>query len=169
MFSTTFAYKMKPKVKSNYILVCCVLVLVVLCFLSVNTPIRFKREQQRRELVVKQRLLKIRKAEMQYRRLYGVYTGSFGKLADAGLLADSLSYIPFAGGQRFDLTVSTSLGKSGRQIPLMECGATYRQYLQGLDANSITNLTEEANAAGRYPGLKIGDITTDNNNAGNWE
>lgn len=169
MISTIFAYKMKPKVKSNHILMCCVLALAVLCFLSVNAPVRFKREQQQRELVVKQRLLKIRQAEMQYRRLHRVYVGSFKQLTDAGLLADSLSYIPFSGGQRFSLTVSMALGKTGRQIPLMECGATYGQYLQGLDAYSITNLIEEANAAGRYPGLKIGDITTDNNNAGNWE
>ena len=43
------------------------------------------------------------------------------------------------------------------------------QHLSGLDENSIANLIEEANNAGRYPGLKIGDITTPNDNAGNWE
>ena len=51
----------------------------------------------------------------------------------------------------------------------MECYAGYDDYLSGLDAGSIANLTEEANNAGRYPGLKIGDITTPNDNAGNWE
>jgi hypothetical protein len=51
----------------------------------------------------------------------------------------------------------------------MECGARYEQFLDGLDANSVANLIEEASAAGRYPGLKIGDIVQPNNNAGNWE
>ena len=51
----------------------------------------------------------------------------------------------------------------------MECGATYNTYLQGLDENSIREITEEANERGEYPGMKFGDITTPNDNAGNWE
>ena len=58
--------------------------------------------------------------------------------------------------------------KSGKQIPLMECSAAYEDYLDGLDEEAIMNVTEEANYAGRFPGLKIGDITKDNDNAGNW-
>ena len=50
----------------------------------------------------------------------------------------------------------------------MECGAEYESYLDGLDEESIQQKIEEANYAGNYPGLKIGDLTTDNNNAGNW-
>lgn len=51
----------------------------------------------------------------------------------------------------------------------MECGAEYKTYLQGLDKGMTDNLTEEAEAEGRYPGLKIGDLTTPNDNDGNWE
>jgi hypothetical protein len=51
----------------------------------------------------------------------------------------------------------------------MECGARYDEYLQGLDADEVSNLTDEAMGAGRFPGLKIGDLETPNNNAGNWE
>jgi len=58
---------------------------------------------------------------------------------------------------------------SGRQIPLVECAAEYTSYLKGLDRNAVAALVQEAVAAGRYPGLKIGDITTSNSNAGNWE
>ena len=50
----------------------------------------------------------------------------------------------------------------------MECGAAYEDFLDGLDENAIQEITEQANYSGEYPGLKIGDITTDNNNAGNW-
>lgn len=61
------------------------------------------------------------------------------------------------------------MGKSGRQVPVMQCGATYDQYLKGLDGNAVANLTEKANMGGRFPGLMIGDITQPNENAGNWE
>ena len=37
----------------------------------------------------------------------------------------------------------------------MECGAQYQQYLKGLNENDITNLIEEANKRGEYPGMKI--------------
>lgn len=51
----------------------------------------------------------------------------------------------------------------------MECSAAYDDYLKGLDKNSIDNLTQAANESGRFPGLKFGDTTQPNDNAGNWE
>ena len=71
--------------------------------------------------------------------------------------------------ERFELTATVEIMKSGRQVPLMECGAQYHQYLEGLDENTIANLMETADNEGRYPGLRIGDITQNNHNAGNWE
>ena len=153
----------------NIILGFCVLVLVVLCWLSVERPMRFEREQAEREKAVKARLLHIRTAEERYRARKGVYTGDWATLIRAKLLADSLQYVPFSGKERFHLEASFVMGKSGRQIPVMQCGATYDQYLKGLDENAVANLTEKANMGGRFPGLMIGDITQPNENAGNWE
>ena len=85
-------------------------------------------------------------------------------LALAPLCADAQD----GDGKKFSLAATTIVSKSGKQIPLMECGAAYEDFLDGLDENAIQELTEQANYAGEYPGLKIGDITTDNNNAGNW-
>ena len=51
----------------------------------------------------------------------------------------------------------------------MECRAPYAAYLKGLSEREIYNLTDAAEKQGRYAGLKIGDLTTPNNNAGNWE
>lgn len=51
----------------------------------------------------------------------------------------------------------------------MECGTQYAVYLNGMDEKQIKDITEEANNRGDFPGLKIGDITTPNDNAGNWE
>lgn len=155
--------------KNTYGLVACVVVLAVLCVLSVSAPMRFDRQLQQRETAVKRRLVKIRAAEESYRRKNGVYTADFATLVKGGLLTDSLQYIPFAKGKRFHLTATTTVGKSGRQIPLMECSANYNEYLQGLDKNSVANLVEQANESGTFPGLKIGDITQPNGNIGNWE
>lgn len=160
---------MKIKFSKNLILSLLTAALAVVCALSVYAPIRFDRLRAGRERVVKERLVRIRYAQEKYRKQAGTYADSFDTLVRAGLLADSLQYIPFSGGRKFELTVTTQIGKSGRAVPLMECGATYDEYLKGLDANSIANLSDEANVAGRYPGLKIGDITMPNDNAGNWE
>ena len=76
--------------------------------------------------------------------------------------------MPNTDGKKFTLAATVIVGKSGKQIPVMECGAGYETFLDGLDEGSIQQKIEEANYAGNYPGLKIGDLTTDNNNAGNW-
>lgn len=157
------------KISNNHILALVAALLATTCVMSICSPIRFERKQAERERAVKERLVKIRYAEEKYRMANGVYSGSLDILVKEGYLADSLQYIPFSGKKKFDITATTHISKSGRQIPLMECGAMYNDYLSGLDENSIANLIEEANNAGRYPGLKIGDITTPNDNAGNWE
>ena len=159
---------MKRKININYILGACALVLFVLCLLSIFQPLHFQQEQARREVAVKNRLMKIRSAEQKYRSHHGVYTGDFTVLVKGKYLADSLQYIPYADGKKFTLSATTIIGKSGKQTPLMECGALYEDYLDGLNEDAIQELTENANNSGTYPGLKIGDITTDNNNAGNW-
>ena len=167
----TGQYKIKNmrRLKNNHILCLLAVALCVVCIMSVYTPVNFDENRTKREQTVKLHLVQIRNAEERYRTLHGVYADNFAELIKSGLLADSLSYIPYSGGRRFDLTTTTTTGKSGRSVPLMECGAKYNDYLDGLDANSIANLIEQANNAGRYPGLKIGDLMTPNDNAGNWE
>lgn len=157
------------KINNNHLLAFLAAALAAVCVMSICSPLRFDKERDAREQAVKERLVKIRHAEERYRKANGVYAGDFSLLTGSGFLADSLQYIPFTDNKRFDLTATTLTGKSGRQVPLMECGAKYNDYLSGLDENSTANLIEEANNAGRYPGLKIGDITTPNDNAGNWE
>ena len=159
---------MKRKININYILGACALALFVLCLMSIFQPLHFKSEQAKRESIVKERLMKIRVAEEKYRGHHGAYSGDFATLVKGRYLADSLQYIPFSDGKKFTLAATTIVGKSGKQIPLMECGASYEDYLEGLDEDAIQQLMDNANYAGNYPGLKIGDLTTDNNNAGNW-
>ena len=157
------------KFNMNYVLGALAAALAVTCVLSIHAPMRFDGLRAEREQAVKERLVRIRYAEERYRQANGTYTDDFNELVRGGYLADSLQYVPFSDGKKFDIAVNMQTGKSGRQIPLMECGAEYGEYLDGLDGNSISNLVEEAESAGRYPGLKIGDLTTPNDNAGNWE
>ncbi len=159
---------MRKRINNNYILGACVIVMMLLCVLSVSQPIRFKQEMASREAEVKEKLMLIRQAEERYKAKHGVYTGDFATLVKGKYLKADDQYIPYADGKKFSLAATTIVGKSGKQIPLMECGATYEDYLDGLDDNTIREVTEQANYAGNYPGLKIGDLTTDNNNAGNW-
>ena len=145
---------MKLRFNTPAILGGCVILLALLCVLSIGAPIHFDHERST--------------AEEQYRAQNGVYAGSFKELAQNGLLPDSLSYIPYTDGIRFSLTATTLPGKSGRKIPVMQCAATYSQYLSGLDKTSIADLTEQANTNGQFPGLKIGDTDSPNDNTGNW-
>lgn len=154
---------------TNTILSLCAIVLLAACFMSIFTPMQFDRRQAERETAVKQRLMAIRGAEERYRKDNGTYTGSFAKLVAGRYLPDSLQYIPYSAREPFRLEATTQITKSGRTVPLMECSATYDAYLRGLSASSIAQLNDKANRDGRFPGLKIGDLETDNGNAGNWE
>ena len=141
---------MKIKLHHNLLLAGCALVVLLLCFFSLEAPMRFARERVR--------LLKIRQAELAYRRVHQVYAGTFQQLVQGGFLADSLQFIPFGNGAKFDLSATVQISKSGQQTPLVECGVTYDTYLGDLDANAVVNLTEKAYASGTYAGIKLGDI-----------
>ena len=160
---------MRCNLRNKYLLAACVLVLVALCFLSIYSPMEFRKEQTRREEAVKCRLVMIRGAEEKYMASRGTYTHCMDSLVKARLLPDSARYIPFSDNKEFTLTTSVVIGKSGKNISLMECSAGYEEYLYGLDTNAIAELIEKANSSGQFPGLKIGDIAEPNSNAGNWE
>ena len=153
----------------NCVLAAAAAVLAALCVASVYAPIRFDRERARRETEVKRRLVTIRTAAEQYRQRTGAYTGSLETLKRQHLIADSTMYIPYSGGLRFHLEATALSTGSGRTVPVMECSAMYDEYLRGLDANHIRNITVEAETAGRFAGLKIGSLDTPGDNAGNWE
>lgn len=155
--------------KVNYILTAAVIVLAALCVLSISAPLRFQHEQRRREAEVKARLLRIGAAEYRYRMRHGTYCGDWATLIHQEGLDSADQYVPYSNGKRFKLRTATIKLKSGKQRPAMECGATYEDYLQDLDENSVSQLIERTLRQGSFPGLKIGDITIPDNYAGNWQ
>ena len=86
-----------------------------------------------------------------------------------GFNADSLRYVPFGNGVQFQMDTLTQIARSGAPICLLEVKTPYEAYLGDLDKQEIINLKDQQQQLNKYCGLKIGDLETANNNAGNWE
>lgn len=86
-----------------------------------------------------------------------------------GFNADSMRYIPYGNGAQFEMDTVTQITKSGAPVSLLEVRAPYDVYLNGLNKQEIINLKDMQTKMNKYLGLKIGDLVTPNNNAGNWE
>ena len=85
---------------------------------------------------------------------------------------DSLRYVPFGNGAKFEMATDTLSTSSGFTINGFEAKAPYSAYLGDLNKNELNLLIENVrNLPGenRYVGLRVGSIQTANNNAGNWE
>ena len=146
-----------------------VVVLLATCLISIFAPVCRDNERNSRETIVKQRLCIIRSAQEHYRNTHGCYAADFKQLITAKLIADSIQYVPFAEGAKFRMAATKVEGKSGKMIPVMECSALYADFLKGMNEKYISSIIENANIYGEYPGLKFGDITSNNDNAANWE
>lgn len=160
---------MRPRTYTNSLLACCVAALIVLCTLSISQPLRFDHERQRRETVVKQRLVQIRHAQKAYLRAHHRYCADWAALIREGYLTQPMQYIPYTDNKQFRMAATVITTTSGRAVPVMECGAYYTDYLDGMDRHQVISLMREAGESGNYPGLKIGDLIIPNDNAGNWE
>lgn len=153
----------------NIILGILVVVLAGLCTASLTGPQRFDKERAKREADVKKRLLVIREGEKKFKSDNGYFCESAERLAESGYIADSMKFIPYSKSTTFRLRTTTIVTEDGQQSQVMECGATYRDYLEGMDENTIKNLMDDAESQGRYPGLRFGDLEKDNGNATNWD
>ena len=142
---------MNIKRGSNLLLGGCVALLVVLCWLSISAPMRFDAQRHQREQAVIGCLLQIRAAQEAYHTVHGTYAPSVDSLVGARLLTPTAAVIPHSGGRKFEIRTAVATGASGAAVSLIE------------------RLTREANDNGKFAGLKIGDLTTPDNNAGNWE
>ena len=84
---------------------------------------------------------------------------------------DSLVYVPYGDGAKFEMATDTLTTSSGFTINVFEAKTPYTTYLSDLNKNELNLLIENVrNLPGeRYAGMRVGSITTANNNAGNWE
>ena len=223
----------------NLVLAACVVGLVYICYGSIMGPIQFDKEKAIREKAIIERLINIRKAQMEYRTMHkGAYTKSFdtliafvktaklpfvkkeGALTDAqlesgmtekkameiinkakktnkwdevkkeglenfrrdtmwvavmdtifpkGFNADSLAFVPYGNGAKFEMETRSDTTKSGAPLNLFQAQVSYDVYLKGINDQELRNLKDLQGKLGKYLGLRVGDIEQPNNNAGNWE
>ncbi len=86
-----------------------------------------------------------------------------------GYQIDSLAYVPFGNGARFEVETSMDTTKAGSPQYLFEARTPYEVYLSGVNDQELANLISNMKKMDRYCGLKVGDVNMPNNNAGNWE
>ena len=86
-----------------------------------------------------------------------------------GFNADSLRYVPFSNGVEFEIMSRSDTTKLGAPLNLFQVQTPYDSYMSDLDKQQLANLKDRQSKLGKYSGLRVGDIETPNNNAGNWE
>ncbi len=86
-----------------------------------------------------------------------------------GFDVDSLRYVPFSGGEQFQMGVASIQTASGVNVPVFEAKTLNNTYLKGLEEQEVINLNDKSRKLERYPGLKVGSLEEANNSAGNWE
>ncbi|CAK7061731.1 MAG: hypothetical protein PARBA_02297 [Parabacteroides sp.] len=69
------------KVTLRILLTVAVLLLGYMCYRSIMTPIEFNKEKDLRENAIKERLIDIRKAQIEYKNKYKVHAANFDELA----------------------------------------------------------------------------------------
>lgn len=102
------------------------------------------------------------------------YIGTLDSLYRDNYPIDSLPYVPYAGGAKFKLgakilQIGSKVNESILKVPVFEAKVLNRVLLKGLNEQLRINLDDERFKMDKYPGLKVGSLETNVNNAGNWE
>ena len=86
-----------------------------------------------------------------------------------GFNPDSLPYVPYGNGAKFELAIRKDTTKAGAPLNLFQAQVAYDVYLGDLNHQELVNLKDVQAKLGKYCGLRVGDIEQPNNSAGNWE
>jgi len=82
---------------------------------------------------------------------------------------DSLRYVPFLGDTEFKMEAATVETASGVDVEVFEASVLNDVFLRGLDEQLIINYNVLREKITGFPGMRVGNVTEPNNNAGNWE
>ena len=86
-----------------------------------------------------------------------------------GFNPDSLPYVPYGNGAKFELAIRKDTTKAGAPLNLFQAQVAYDVYLGDLNHQELVNLKDVQTKLGKYCGLRVGDIEQPNNGAGTWE
>lgn len=115
--------------------------------------------------VVKNGLAGFRRDTIESNMLQSLYKGEYDEKSIA-----AITEIPYSEGKLFEIEVNNDYKTSqGIRVPLFEARAPFESYLGDLNKQELVNLIDREQKLEHYPGLKVGDIFSPNNNAGNWE
>ena len=115
--------------------------------------------------VKKNGLQGFRRDTIELNMLQALYKGEYDENS-----IDAIITIPYSNGQRFEMETNNDYKTSqGISVPLFEARAPYESYLGDLNKQELVNLIDRENKLDHFPGLKVGDVYSPNNNAGNWE
>ena len=84
-------------------------------------------------------------------------------------VADSLPYVPYTKGHRFELAAGNIMTGSKVMVNVFQAQVSNDTLLKGLDRQLIINFNEYREKVADYAGLRVGSLKEANNNAGNWE
>ena len=115
--------------------------------------------------VKKNSLQGFRRDTIELNMLQALYKGEYDENS-----IDAIVTIPYSNGQRFEMETNNDYKTSqGIRVPLFEARAPFASYLGDLNQQELVNLIDRENKLDHFAGLKVGDVYSPNNNAGNWE
>lgn len=85
-----------------------------------------------------------------------------------GFALDSLRYIPFTDGAKFEMAASQITTSSNLVVQVVEASCLYDTLLFDLDPQLVVNYNDEKLKIAGFPGLKFGSLT-EGTLTGNWE
>jgi len=117
------------KIVLKVLLVGAILLLIYMCYRSIMGPIEFDAERERREADIQERLIDIRKAQIEYKNIHGVHAANFEELGNF-LKNDSLP------------------------IVIKKGVLTDAQLEKGLTEKQAVSIVEKARKTGKYDEVK---------------
>jgi hypothetical protein len=97
------------------------------------------------------------------------YTSVLDSIFDKGFPVDSLRYVPFCEDTQFELGAASIQTGSMVMVEVFEASVLNNIFLKGLDKQLIINYNALRERITGFPGMRVGNLTEPNNNAGNWE
>lgn len=98
-----------------------------------------------------------------------VYVSAKDSLFRKGFNPDSLQFVPFTKGGKFEMGAGILVTGSGVKVQVFEAKVSNNVYLNGLERQEVINMNDKAKKLNKFAGLKVGSLEEANNNAGNWE
>lgn len=96
------------------------------------------------------------------------YTAVGDSIFNDGFAIDSLRFVPYCGKTEFKLQSARILTGSQVMVEVFEASVLNNIFLAGLDKQLLINYNALKDRITGFAGMRVGNITEPNNNAGNW-